>query len=117
MTVDKGGCLFCKMIQGVIPVTRIYEDDLCICIRDIHPQAETHLLVIPKVHVASLDLAFPEKGVAMTSLIGGLFERALSIARQQGLLPAGFRTIINTNEAGGQTVFHLHLHILGGEVF
>ena len=103
------------MIQGVIPVTRVYEDELCICIRDISPQARTHLLLIPKEHVASLDSAFPEKGASSAPLMGQLFERAVSIARQQGLLPGGFRVVINTNENGGQTVFHLHLHILGGE--
>ncbi|MEO5968774.1 MAG: histidine triad nucleotide-binding protein [Bdellovibrionia bacterium] len=108
-------CIFCKMIQGVIPVTKVYEDDLCICIRDINPQAKTHLLVIPKEHVESLDSAFPEKGVSQASLMGLLYERVVTIARDQGLLPGGFRTVINTNENGGQTVFHLHLHILGGE--
>jgi histidine triad (HIT) family protein len=103
------------MIQGVIPVAKVYEDDLCICIRDINPQAKTHLLVIPKEHIVSLDLAFPEKGVSLAPLMGMLYERVVLIAREQGLLPGGFRTVINTNENGGQTVFHLHLHILGGE--
>jgi len=108
-------CLFCRIIQGVIPVIPVYEDDLCICIRDINPQAKTHLLIIPKEHIASLDVAFPEKGVSSAQQVGLLFERAVRIARQQGLLPGGFRTVINTNEHGGQTVFHLHLHLLGGE--
>jgi histidine triad (HIT) family protein len=108
-------CLFCKMIQGDIPVTKIYEDDSCICIRDINPQAKIHLLIIPKQHIESLAAAFPEQGVALASLMGSLLEKATLIARQQGLLPGGFRTVINTDENGGQTVFHLHFHILGGE--
>lgn len=109
-------CLFCKIIAGSIPSTRVYEDDDHICIRDIQPQAKTHLLVIPKRHVASLDEVFPSQGDA---LVGGqvmskLFEAALRIARQEGLLPGGFRSIINTGKEGGQTVFHLHLHLLAG---
>ena len=108
-------CIFCKIIQGAIPAPKLYEDDGFICIRDIRPQAKTHLLVIPKRHVASLDTAFPEKGPAETALIGQLFEAGTRIARTQGLLPGGFRAVINTNQDGGQTVFHVHLHILGGE--
>ena len=109
-------CIFCKMIQGVIPVTKIFEDDLCICIRDIKPQAKVHLLIIPKRHIASLDAAFPKIGDSLNIEVGNLFERTLQIARQQGLLPDGFRTVLNTNRNGGQTVFHLHIHLLGGEV-
>ena len=107
-------CLFCKMISGGIPVPKLYEDDGFICIRDIRPQAKTHLLVIPKQHVDSLDTAFPVVGKPETALVGKLFEIGTKIARQQGLLPGGFRAMINTNEEGGQTVFHIHLHILGG---
>ncbi len=108
-------CIFCKVIDGVIPSTRIYEDEGFICIRDIHPQAKVHLLVIPKAPIASLEEVFPERGENKAALLGQLFDVAAKIARQQGLLPGGFRSVINTGSLGGQTVFHLHLHILGGE--
>src|SRR4051794_26874267 len=109
-------CLFCKMIQGAIPVPKVYEDESFICIRDIQPQAKTHLLVIPKHHVSSLSDAFPEKGSGMDGMVGKLFETATRVARQEGLLPGGFRSVINTEKNAGQTVFHIHLHILGGEM-
>jgi histidine triad (HIT) family protein len=108
-------CVFCKIIDGKIPATRIYEDKKFICIRDIQPQAKVHLLVIPREAIPSLEEAFPEKGEGNSELVGQLFEVGTKIARQQGLLPGGFRSVINTGIAGGQTVFHLHLHILGGE--
>ena len=93
-------CIFCKMIRGEIPA----------------PQAKTHLLVMPKKHITSLETAFPRDGIGQEALIGRLFLAATQIAREQGLLPGGFRSVINTNRDGGQTVFHLHLHILGGEI-
>jgi histidine triad (HIT) family protein len=111
----KSDCIFCKIIDGGIPSPRVYEDEHFICIRDIRPQAKTHLLVIPKEHVASLDEAFPEKGASRGTLVAELNEVSVKIARKLGLLPNGFRSVINTNEGGGQTVFHLHLHMLGGE--
>ncbi len=108
-------CIFCKIIKNEIPSERVYEDDFCICIRDLHPQAKVHLLVIPKVHVASLEEAFPAAGVGQEELLGKLMKAVTAIARKQALLPGGFRTVINTNHEGGQSVFHLHLHVLGGE--
>ena len=108
-------CIFCKIVRGSIPAAKLYEDAEFICIRDIQPQAKTHLLVIPKDHVPTLADAFPTEGPAKTKMMGRLFEVATQIAREQGLLPAGFRSIINTNHAAGQTVFHIHLHLLGGE--
>jgi histidine triad (HIT) family protein len=111
----KSDCLFCKIVDGAIPSPRLYEDDRFICIRDIHPQAKVHLLVIPRVHVESLDTAYPEKGTDHHEVVSQLFEVTVKIAREQKLLPHGFRTVINTGEGGGQTVPHLHLHILGGE--
>lgn len=108
-------CIFCKIVKGVIPAPRIFEDEGFICIRDIQPQAKTHLLVIPKEHVASLDTAFPESGASKTELVGKLLEAGTKVARQNGLLPGGFRAVVNTGKDGGQTVFHLHLHILGGD--
>ena len=101
-------CIFCKIIDGKIPAPRVYEDEHVICIRDIQPQAKIHLLVIPKSHARTL---MDVDGHAMAAL----FEAAQKIAQTQGLLPAGFRSVINTLEDGGQTVFHLHLHLLGGE--
>ena len=108
-------CLFCKIVAGEIPSPKLYEDSDFIAIRDIRPQAQVHLLVIPKQHVASLETAFPENGEAKEELIGSLFKVGTAVARQNGLLPGGFRAVINTGRDGGQTVFHLHLHILGGK--
>jgi histidine triad (HIT) family protein len=111
----KSDCIFCKIIDGAIPSPRVYEDERFICIRDIHPQAKVHLLVIPKKHVPSLDAAYPESGSNHHEIVSQLFEATVKIAREQKLLPFGFRSVINTGEGGGQTVSHLHLHILGGE--
>jgi histidine triad (HIT) family protein len=101
-------CIFCKIVQNKIPSPRVYEDERFICIRDIQPHAKTHLLVMPKEHVASLDQADKE-------LIGAMFDVGVKIARQEKLVDSGFRSVINTGKNGGQTVFHLHLHLLGGE--
>jgi histidine triad (HIT) family protein len=113
--VASADCLFCKIVRGEIPSPRVYEDERFICIRDIRPQAKIHLLVLPKKHVAGLDEAFPEKGPSQAELIGELFAAGAKVAHQQGLLPGGFRSVINTGRDGGQTVFHLHLHLMGGE--
>jgi histidine triad (HIT) family protein len=102
-------CLFCKIAAGTIPVTRIYEDDLCLAFPDINPQAPTHILIIPKQHITSLAHATPED----TSILGHLLATAATIATQQNLTN-GYRTVINTGPDGGQTVHHLHLHLLGG---
>lgn len=110
-------CIFCKIVAGQIPSPRVYEDADFIAIRDIQPQAKIHLLVLPKSHVASLDEAFPGNGTApRVPALGRLLEVATEIARSEGLLPGGFRSVINTGVQGGQTVFHLHLHILAGEL-
>lgn len=109
-------CIFCKIIAGTIKSELLYEDDSFVCIRDIHPKAKIHLLVLPKQHVVSLEAVYPDGGVAaQPELMGKLFEAVTKIARKHGLLPHGFRSIINTNHGGGQTVFHLHVHLLGGE--
>jgi histidine triad (HIT) family protein len=114
-------CLFCKMADGEIKVPKIYEDAAFFCIKDIHPQAKEHLLVIPKVHIETLDMAFSANVSQSTELenirlVGKLFEVGTQVARQCGLLPGGFRSVINTGPNSGQTVFHIHLHLLGGEV-
>jgi histidine triad (HIT) family protein len=108
-------CIFCKIIRGEIKSKQIAENDDFICFEDIHPQAPTHLLVMPKAHISSLDEAFPSSGPNQMNLVGKMFEFALTVARKQGLLPDGFRSVINTKFNGGQTVFHLHLHLLGGK--
>jgi histidine triad (HIT) family protein len=102
-------CLFCKIVAGTIPAKRVYEDELCLCFADIHPQAPTHLLIIPKEHIASQ--AHAEETHA--ALFGHLMGTAASVARTAGLY-RGYRVVINTGPDGGQTVDHLHLHLLGG---
>lgn len=114
-STDSTDCIFCKIAKGQIPAPRIYEDDQFFCIRDIQPQAKVHLLVIPRAHIESMATAFPATGKQMTEAIGKLFEVATRVARQEGLLPDGFRLVLNTNGHGGQTVYHLHLHVLGGQ--
>jgi len=104
-------CLFCKIVDGSIPSTRIYEDDQCIAFADIHPHAVVHVLVVPRKHIGSLSEASEED----KPLLGHLLWTVAEIARQKGL-GNGYRTVINTGEDGGQTVDHLHLHLLGGRV-
>ena len=106
-------CLFCKISAGEIPSAPVYEDDVCIAINDISPQAPTHILVIPREHFASLDKA---NGNHQKTL-GHLLLTAAEIAREHGFAEDGYRVVINTNGDGGQTVFHLHVHLLGGRPF
>jgi histidine triad (HIT) family protein len=103
------GCLFCKIVAGEIPVKRVYEDELCLCFADINPQAPTHLLIIPREHIASTAHA----EATHAPLLGHLVAKAAEIARGAGL-DGGYRVVINTGADGGQTVDHLHLHLLGG---
>lgn len=107
-------CIFCKIAQGQIPAPKVIESDRAFVIRDIQPQAAKHFLVIPKHHVATLEEAFvrDQDGRA---LVADLFSLASELARKEGLLPGGYRSVINTHADAGQTVFHVHLHILGGE--
>jgi histidine triad (HIT) family protein len=102
-------CLFCKIIEGTIPSTRVYEDDECIAFADINPQAPSHVLLVPRKHIGSLAEATGED----TTLLGHLLATAADIARQKGLAK-GYRVVINNGSDGGQTVDHLHLHLLGG---
>ena len=102
-------CLFCKIVAGDIPVKRVFEDELCMAFPDINPQAPTHLLVIPKEHIASQAHAAAEH----KELLGHLMATAAELARTQGL-DGGYRVVVNTGDDGGQTVHHLHLHLLGG---
>lgn len=102
-------CLFCSIVEGAIPGDVVLETDEVLAFRDIAPQAPTHVLVIPKRHISSL--AETEPGDA--ALLGSLLEAAVAVARQEGL-DGGFRTVINTGDDGGQTVHHIHVHVLGG---
>lgn len=101
-------CLFCRIIRKEIPATIVLENEHCIAFRDINGQAPTHVLVVPREHVASLDTA-RDSGV-----LGQVLLSAAQVARQEGVAEDGYRTVINTNAASGQTVFHLHAHVLGG---
>ncbi len=106
-------CLFCKIIAGEIPSAKVYEDEVCVAFNDISPQAPTHVLIIPRKHIDSLDKAEKSDG----ETLGHLLLTAADIARQEGFAEDGYRTVINTNSDGGQTVFHLHVHLLGGRPF
>jgi histidine triad (HIT) family protein len=103
-------CLFCKVIERTIPASVVYEDDRLLAFDDINPQAPTHVLLIPKRHIASLSDLRPEDD----GIVGELARRAAAIARERGIAAGGFRTVFNTGPDAGQTVFHIHLHLLGG---
>jgi len=105
-------CLFCKIIRREIPGSIVYEDDRVIAFSDINPQAPTHILLVPKRHIASLN----ELSADDDALVGELVRRAAALAKDRGLSSGGFRTVFNTNRDAGQTVFHIHLHLLGGRV-
>lgn len=104
-------CLFCQIVEGKIPSNKVYEDEQFFAFRDIHPQAPTHILLVPKTHYSSLQ-DIPE--AALPSVMGGLHHAIREIVTTAGIAESGYRTVINTGKWGGQTVFHLHLHILGG---
>lgn len=101
-------CLFCKIVAGDIPCDKVEENDSFLAFRDIDPQAPTHILVIPKSHVRSLVEADDPQ------MLGGLMAFSRGVAAAQGLAPKGYRLVINSNDEGGQMVFHIHVHILGG---
>ena len=103
-------CLFCKIIKREIPASIVYEDDRVLAFNDINPQAPTHILVVPKRHIASLN----DLSVEDDQIVGELVRRAAAIARDKGIAAGGYRTVFNTNRDAGQTVFHIHLHLLGG---
>ncbi len=106
-------CLFCKIVAGDIPSGRVFEDDRCIAFNDISPQAPTHILIVPREHLDSLDKADAGHG----GLLGHLMLTAAQIAREKAFADDGYRVVVNTNADGGQTVFHLHVHLLGGRLF
>ena len=109
-------CLFCKILEGEIPSTPVYQDELAYAFADINPKAPVHVLIVPREHIGSLDEAgLDDKGVAKRALLGHLLWAAAEIARQKGLAN-GYRVVVNTGPDGGQTVDHLHLHLLGGRM-
>lgn len=103
-------CLFCNIVSGTIPAKVRYQDDQVLVFEDIHPQAPVHLLAIPKQHIGSLDKT--EDGHA--PLLGHLMATCAKVARDAGIAETGYRVVVNTGAEGGQTVFHIHLHMLGG---
>jgi len=104
-------CLFCKIINKEIPAQIIYEDDQVIAFNDISPQAPTHVLIIPRKHISTLNDI--EEGDS--ALVGHMVKSAATIAKQLGFSENGYRTVFNCNQDGGQTVYHIHLHLLGGK--
>jgi histidine triad (HIT) family protein len=103
-------CLFCRIIEGAVPATRVYEDEEILAFEDVNPQAPTHVLIIPKLHLATaLDI---EAG--HSELIGRAFIVAKQIARERGVADEGYRVVLNCNRGAGQTVFHVHFHLLAG---
>ena len=101
-------CLFCRIVRGEIPATVVHKDDHVVAFRDINPQAPVHVVIVPREHVASLNDATDAE------MLGRLSLAASDIARREGIADSGYRTVVNTNRAAGQTVFHVHLHLLGG---
>lgn len=103
-------CLFCRIAAREAPSSIVYEDDRLMVIEDIHPQAPLHVLIIPKRHIATLnDLTEDDE-----ALVGAMIRRAALIARERGVADRGYRTLVNCNREAGQSVYHLHLHVLGG---
>lgn len=103
-------CIFCKMGRGEIKCNKVYEDDTFLAFRDINPQAPVHILIIPKRHIAKLH------DTEDISLLGELLKIAYNLARDEGIRDSGYRIVINTNRNAGQSVDHLHLHLLGGRI-
>ncbi len=103
-------CIFCKIITGDIPSTNVFRDEQVTAFRDLHPAAPTHILIVPNKHIDSVNMLTNDD----EQLIGHLFTTAKQLAAQEGIAEDGYRLIINTNANAGQTVFHIHLHLLGG---
>ncbi|MGH9787098.1 MAG: histidine triad nucleotide-binding protein, partial [Candidatus Acidiferrales bacterium] len=110
-------CLFCRIIAKEIPSKTVYEDDQAVAFEDINPQAPTHILVVPRQHIPGLnELAAADAPLApqLVGLVGHLHLVAAKLARERGIADSGYRTVLNTGRGAGQSVFHLHLHLLGG---
>ena len=108
--MSESNCIFCKILAGEIPADIVYESETAIAFRDINPQAPTHVLIIPRKHIARIN----DIGEDDQSIVGSLFSAAREIATAEGMADEGYRVVMNCNEAAGQTVFHIHLHLLGG---
>ncbi|MDX2410694.1 MAG: histidine triad nucleotide-binding protein [Woeseiaceae bacterium] len=108
--MSSADCLFCKIVAGDIPAEIIYESESAIAFRDINPQAPTHVLIIPRQHIATIN----DLDDGDDATVGQLFKAAKVIAAAEGFAGDGYRVVMNCNEAAGQTVFHIHLHLLGG---
>lgn len=106
-------CIFCKIVAGEIPSSEVYRDDVCYAFDDVSPQAPWHILIVPREHVDSLEKADGQQ----KDTLGHLLLTAAEIARMKGFSENGYRVVINTNSDGGQTVFHLHVHLLAGRPF
>ena len=111
--MGENDCIFCKIAAGEIPSQRVFEDDVCLAFNDLSPQAPVHILIVPRGHVDSLDKADEQQ----KTTLGHLLITAANIARDKGFANDGYRVVINTNADGGQTVFHLHVHLLAGRPF
>ncbi|NOH04432.1 MAG: histidine triad nucleotide-binding protein [Chloroflexi bacterium] len=103
-------CIFCKIVKGEIPSTNVYKDEQVTAFRDINPAAPTHILIVPNRHIDSVNMMIPED----EPLVGRLFSVARQLAEKEGIAEDGYRLVVNTNAGAGQTVFHLHMHLLGG---
>ena len=103
-------CLFCRIVAGEIPATIVHQDERLVVFKDINAQAPMHLLVVPRRHIPRLNDLAPEDD----GLVGEMIRRAAALAREHGHAETGYHTVFNTNAAAGQTVFHIHLHVLGG---
>lgn len=101
-------CLFCRIARRELPAAIVLENEHCVAFRDLNPQAPVHVLVVPREHIASLDAARD------ASVVGEVLLAAAEVARQEGIAETGYRTVLNTNAGAGQTVFHVHAHVLGG---
>ena len=108
--MSEESCLFCKIIAGEIPGSFVHQDERCVVIRDINPQAPTHVLVVPREHIESLDEASQKD----EALLGHLLRVAARVANDEGHGESGYRTVVNNGAGAGQSVFHLHVHVLGG---
>jgi histidine triad (HIT) family protein len=103
-------CIFCKIVRGEIPCTKVYEDDKVLAFDDIHPMAPVHVIIIPKQHISTL-MDIDAKNI---DIVNNLIAATQKVSQIKGITAKGFRTVINCNAEGGQVVFHLHMHVLGG---
>jgi len=106
-------CLFCRIVAGELPASKVFEDERIVAFNDINPQAPMHVLVVPREHIATVS----DLTAAHDALAGAMVRRAAAIAAERGYAASGFRTVFNSQAGAGQTVFHVHLHVLGGRPF